>query len=277
MIYAPNVKRHPVELRLVRKERVIVQGKFRQVQLRLLGKERHMKLSKAKLIKMVKTRLEDLGYTEFKESTGGSQGFFVKYLGNGFYLTLGLTIHRYYDSAFTGDFYLSKTTRWAAVWGDIPRESFQRPSFLLTDAERSVYLEDEINVKGARDIWWDGSNEDSVLDFLRVIEVTEPRFVNQPGLFQIIEQSQGVKTLADYSEAVRRKVALNDIGGSFSFLPTKEVDMIPIVWFKAAEKVLIERKGVLNANTVRLLAADAYRQNRIVENQHQGTTKYQGI
>lgn len=136
-----------------------------------------MKLSKAKLIKMVKASLEDLGYTEFKESTGGSQGLFVKDLGRGFYLTLGLTIHRYYDSAFTGDFYLSKTTRFASLWGDIPRESYERPSFLLTDEERSVYLEDEINVKAARDIWWDGSDENSVLDFLRVIEVTEPRFV----------------------------------------------------------------------------------------------------
>ena len=53
-----------------------------------------MKLSKAKLIKMVKARMEDLGYTEFKESTGGSQGLFVKDLGGSFYLTLGLTIHR---------------------------------------------------------------------------------------------------------------------------------------------------------------------------------------
>lgn len=56
---------------------------------------------------------------------------------------------------------------------------------------------------------------------------------------------------------------MNDTSGSFSFQPAKEVDKIPLVWFKAAEKVLIERKGILNANGVRWLAADAYRQNQL--------------
>lgn len=222
-----------------------------------------MKLSKTKLIKLVKPSLEKLGFTEFKETTEGSQGFFAKKLKNDFYLVLGLIIHRYYDSAFTGSFYLSKTTRWASVWGDIPNESYKRLGHLLADAERSIYPEDEINVKGAYDIWWDGNNEKSVLDFLRVVELTEPRFINQVGLIEKINQSKEVNLLSDYSEKVKEIVATNQADGTYSFLPAKEVDEIPIIWFKASEKVLKESKGILNANTVKLLAADAYRQKQL--------------
>lgn len=222
-----------------------------------------MKLSKAKLIKLVKPKLESLGFTEFKETTEGSQGFFVKKMDNGFYLTFGLIIHRYYDSAFTGAFYISKTTRWASVWGDIPNESYKRPSYLLTDVERSIYPDDEINVKGAYDIWWDGSDEKSVLDFIRVIKLTEPRFINQPELIGKITQSKEVKTLSLYAEKVKEIVSKNQMDGTFTYLPAKEIDDIPMVWFRASEKVLKENKGILNKNTVKLLASDAYRQYKL--------------
>jgi hypothetical protein len=222
-----------------------------------------MKLSKSKLIKLVKPSLEKLGFTEFKDNKGGWQGLFCKKLENGLYLTLGLTIHRYYDSAFTADYYLSKTTIIGATWEDIPNESYKRPSFLLTDVERSIYPEDEINVKGAYDIWWDGNDEKSVLDFLRVIELTEPRFTNQTDLTQKINQSKEVNILSNYSEEVKNIVATNQADGTYSFLPAKEIDEIPIIWFKASEKVLKEHKEILNAHTVARLAADAYRQKQL--------------
>jgi hypothetical protein len=222
-----------------------------------------MKLSKAKLIKFVKPELLKLGYTEFKETTEGSQGFFAKRLEGGFYLTLGLIIHRYYQSAFTGAFYFSKTTRWASVWGDIPNDSYKRPGYLLTDEERSIYPEDEMNTKGTYDIWWDGSDEKSVLDFLRVVKLTEPRLINQPDLIESIKQSKEVNILSNYSEMVKSIVANNQTEGEYSFLPVKELDGIPMIWFKASEKVLRGNKGILNSNTVKLLAADAYRQNQL--------------
>jgi hypothetical protein len=222
-----------------------------------------MKLSKAKLVKLVKPHLNQLGYIDFKDSLSGYQGLFSKKIGNDFYLTLGLIIHRYYDSAFTAEFYLSKTTRIASIWDDIPKESLERPSFLLTDVERSIYPEDEINVKGAYDIWWDGNDEKSVLDFLRVIELTEPRFINQTDLREKINQSKEVNILSNYSEQVKNVVAINQTDGAYAFLPVKEIDEIPIIWFKASEKVLKESKGILNANTVKLLGADAYRQKQL--------------
>ena len=222
-----------------------------------------MKLSKAKLVKLVKPHLNQLGYIDFKDSLSGYQGFFSKKIGNDFYLTLGLIIHRNFYSAFTAEFYFSKTTRIASIWGDIPKESLERPSFLLTDVERSIYPEDKINVKGGYDIWWDGNDEKSVLDFLRVIELTEPRFINQTNLIEKISQSKEVDILSNYSEQVKNVVATNQTDGIYAFLPAKEIDEIPFIWFKASEKVLKESKGILNVNTVKLLAADAYRQKQL--------------
>lgn len=217
-----------------------------------------MKLTKSKLIKLVKPGLKKLGFIEFKSKDW--QGLFSKKLENGLYLTLGFTIHRYYESAFTSDYYLSKNTLIGVIWGDIPNGIYKRPSFLLTDAERSIYYEDEINIKGSYDIWWDANNEKSILDFLHVIKLTEPRFVNQYDLIDKINQSKDINILYNYSKKVKDIVATNQVGGIYSFLPSKEVDEIPIIWFKAAEKVLKEEKEIINIHTVRRLAADSYRQ-----------------
>lgn len=222
-----------------------------------------MKLTKAKLIKFIKPGIEKLGFTEFKDTISGYHGIFLKRLKNGFYLTLGLTIHRYYDSMFTGDYYLSKTTRVASIWGDIPIESEERPGFLLTDEERAIYPEDEINVKGSYDIWWNGNDEKAITDFLKVIEITEPRFINQPELINKIEKSKEVQKMKIQADKVIQSVASNQVGTNFNFLPNKEVDNIPMIWFKAAESVLLNSGGILNANTVKLLATDAYRQNTL--------------
>lgn len=230
-----------------------------------LRRKTNMKLSKAKLIKQVKPHLERLGFTEFKDTIEGTQGLFIKKINEFYYLSLGLSIHRYYDTAFTGDYYLSKTTRWGAVWGDIPDKSYERPSFLLTQDERSIYPTDEINVKGSYDIWWDGSDEQSVLDFLRVIELTESRFVNQIELINQIEHSQDVKTLSEYANKVKDTVWFINLKDSYSFLPSKEIDDIPMSWFMASEVLLKKNNGILNSNTVKQLAGDAFRQYKLTQ------------
>ena len=145
-----------------------------------------MKLSKVKLIKLLKPGIEKLGFIEFKDSITGAQGLFCKKIKSDFYLTLALSIHRYYDSAFVGEFTFSRCTIPYLSWGDIPKEMNIRLGHLLTDEERSIYIEDEINVKEAYDIWWDGKDENAILDFLRVIELTEPRFINQNDLMEKI-------------------------------------------------------------------------------------------
>ena len=219
-----------------------------------------MKLSKAKLIKLVKPKLLNLGYTEFKSTKDGAQGFFCKKLNHEFYLTLGLTIHRFYDSYFTGDFYLSTNTVFAAQWGDIPSEIYNRPSFLLTDEERTAFYDDYFNTNNAKDIWFDAMCNESMALFFRMIELVEPRFTNQPELLNKIKQSQTIKTLSLYAEKVKQEISKNKTDGEYAFLPSKEVDDIPMLWFKAAEKVLKDNKGILDTYAVIGLASDAYRQ-----------------
>jgi hypothetical protein len=96
-----------------------------------------------------------------------------------------------------------------------------------------------------------------------VIEIAEPRFIDQPNLMKKIKQSQDIKTLSLYSERVKVAVSKNPIYGELNFIPAKEVDEIPMDWFKASEMVLKESKEILNAHTVKRLAADAYRQYKL--------------
>jgi len=225
-----------------------------------------MKLTRKKLINTVKSNLEKLGFKEFKVSKGDWQGFFCKKLQNGLYLTIGLTIHRYYESAYTADYYLSKTTTIGAIWGDIPKKAYERPSFLLNEDERRLFQKGNVNSINSKDIWFDGNDADSVLDFLRVIEITEPRIINDTELIENLNLSKDVTTLANYSKSVKELVLNDEIEGTYSFIPMKEIDDIPILWFKASEKVLRENKETINAHTVNRLAADAYRQS-ILDNQ----------
>jgi len=223
-----------------------------------------MKLTKAKLIKSVKPKIESMGFTEFKDTIEASQGLFVKVLANGLYLVLGLTISRFYDSMFTGNYYLSKTTRIGSTWGDIPKESYERVSAFLTKDERGKFLDEKY--KEGIDGWWDGSNQDNIDNFLKVIELTQQRFIIQPELLKKIEESKEILELSLLAEMVKQIVSSNQVSAKFDFQPEKEIDGIPFIWFKAAEIALKNRGGILNKNTVKFLAADAWRQSKLNKN-----------
>ncbi|MCT1532164.1 hypothetical protein ACS126_08175 [Sphingobacterium lactis] len=222
-----------------------------------------MKLSKSRLIKLLKPSLEALGYKEFKDSILGCQGCFCKKVENDYYLTLGMIIHRYYDYAFTGEFYLSKTTRWSTVWGDIPKKSFERPGYFLTQEELASYKEDLVNVSGNPDIWWNGGDEQSVIKFLDTIKLTEVRFLRQPNLIKEISQSKIVEKMYLYGKETERLVRKGKLEEVFKFVPSKEKDDIPVEWFKASEIVLRRNNAILNSRTVALLAADAFKRHHL--------------
>lgn len=220
-----------------------------------------MKLTKAKLLNSVREGISDLGFCEFKDSITGAQGLFAKIIASEYYLTLGLTISRYYDSMFTADYYFSKTTRWGSVWGDIPAESFDRVGSLLTKTERRIYLDEQYNKEGVIDTWWDGQDKNEIFKFISVVRITETRFVDQPLLVEKINSSSSLKKLIEYSNLVITKVLSGKIhSDNYQFIPQKEIDDIPVDWFKAAEMVLIEQNGIINVNTVKLLGADSFRQ-----------------
>ncbi len=219
-----------------------------------------MKLTKQKLISFLKPALTNMGYSEFKDSSTGSQGLYVKKI-NGMYLCLGTIISRYEDAQFSASFYLSKTTRWGSIWDDIPRNSYQRISFFLKEGERELLLNEDDH-KGF-DAWWDASDESNISNFLKVVEITESRFINQNTLIDEINRSKEVIRLSNLVKDTIAAIKSGKIGNNFDFLPNKEIDEVPMIWFKAAELTLKKNQEVLNKNLVKLLATDSWRQFKL--------------
>lgn len=214
-----------------------------------------MKLTKAKLIKALKSEMENLGYCWFKDSISGAQGLFGKKVENSLYLTIGLNIHRYYDDAFTADLYLSKTTNIYCTWGDIPKDSIERPGFLMNDKELARY---KIGNNLIKDIWW--SCEKTLDDFLLSIHLSELRMSHNDDLIRRIKSSKDVAILCKISSKIKKNINnIPDIG--YSFVPEKEIDNIPINWFKATEWTLREMRENINLKIVNFHASDAYRQS----------------
>lgn len=220
------------------------------------------KLSQTKLVKSTRNNLLELGFQELKDTISGASGLFAKHLHDDFFLTLGLTISNYYDSRFTASFYLSKTIRWSSVWDDIPLESYRRIGRFLSVDERKNLLDMSFNLEKEGDAWWDGSDELQIANFLKTVAITEGRFLGQENIFDKIESSSEVKLLHRYSSGVIALVSQNKLPLEYhyKYMPNRIIDDIPLEWFKAAELVLLENKGILNVDTVKLLASDAWHQ-----------------
>ncbi|MBR6122196.1 hypothetical protein IKQ19_01025 [Candidatus Saccharibacteria bacterium] len=216
-----------------------------------------MKLTSAKLISKLKRLLQSLGFTYFKET--GVTGTFKMKVDGGLYLTLSLTIDRWYDSMFTGEYSLSLTTRWGYTIGDIPRDSYKRISYVLSDEERTRYSKDENpNVK---DLRWDGMDDTDVNSFLEVVELTYKRFSSDSDLVKRIRQSYDAKMLAKLSQETIDCVNKGNFAQDLECQPNKEIDFIPFEWFKAAETVLKQNGSTLHEAGVIQLASDAYRRS----------------
>ena len=216
-----------------------------------------MKLTQVKLISKLKRRLQSMGFMYFKET--GVTGTFKMKVDDNLYLTLSLTIDRWYDSMFTGEYSLSLTTRWGYTIGDIPRNSYKRISYVLTDEERARYSKEEIpNVK---DLWWDGMDEADVNRFLEIVELTYKRFSSDSDLVKRIHQSNDAKMLAKLSQETIDCVNKGNFAQDLECQPDKEIDFIPFEWFKAAETVLRQNGSTLHEMGVIVLASDAYRRS----------------
>jgi hypothetical protein len=218
-----------------------------------------MKLTKKKLLATVGTDLIELGYKKFEDGFFGSDGLFIKKVSDGLLLSLGLTISRHYESKFTGSYYLSKTTRWGSIWGDMPKESYRRVGFFISDDEKKSLFDETDRVAGIKDAWWDASNEESVGRFLSAVKLSESRFLSQQELVRNVDSSVEGNMLIEEASTVQSIIEAGvNTGYDFQYTPAKTIKDIPIEWFKAAELAIIKNGSILNANTVKLLAADAW-------------------
>jgi len=192
--------------------------------------------------------MENLGFQWFKDSISGAEGLYVKKINKTLYLTVGMTIHRYYDDAFTADLYLSKNTTIYCTWNDIPNDCIKRPNELLQESDGVI------NYKKS---WW--SSEDSINDFLLAIHLSEQRMCKDEELIKRINNSKEVANLCNISSLIKMNIDnLPDM--SFSFIPPKEIDNIPFDWFKSTELTLHNLGMDITPKNVKFYASDAYRQ-----------------
>lgn len=221
-----------------------------------------MKLNKRTLNKLVGPPLIARGFTEFKDSICGTSGLFVKQVDNGLYLSLGLNIHRFYDSMFTCDLYLSRTTRIYSCWGDIPSACCTRLGQLLNSDELLKFSSDNECV---RDLWWDASNGNEICRFFEVLDIAIARHIANDLLIASLQKSEDLTKLCKQASSVIEMIRCGSLDSQYSyhFIPDREIDGIPMEWFCAAEIVLRKDKITETkylSNLVKQLAADAYRQ-----------------
>ena len=77
-----------------------------------------------------------------------------------------------------------------------------------------------------------------------------------------IRNSLDVCKISNRSRKIKHIVLHNtgDICGNYSYLPFKEIDDIPIIWFKATERVLLDSNEQINPQIVRMYAVESYHQ-----------------
>ena len=228
-----------------------------------------MKLNKNKLLKFIRNAMSNLGYVEFDDSMISDANLFVKPEGD-LFLTIGFTIHRCYDDAFTCSYYLSRTTNWADCWGDIPHMmTYVRPGKLMSPEERMNITVDE-NCKNnplITDMWWNAFDHEGNYDneslesFIAAIRLTENRVDMQPEVIEKIYASTLLETIYnDVNSTIELSIS-EDYGNDYAYIPKREVKGVPMKWFKAAEVVLRSRLAPkdITAYAVKFLAADAFR------------------
>jgi hypothetical protein len=171
-----------------------------------------MKLNKRILNKLVGPPLIARGFTEFKDTICGTSGLFVKRVDNGLYLSLGMNIHRFYDSMFTCDLYLSGTTRIYSCWGDIPSACCTRPGQLLNSDELLKFTSDN---DGDRDLWWDASNGNEINSFFEVLDIAIARHIANDLLIASLQKSDDLTKLCKQVSSVPLNFKINSIGITF--------------------------------------------------------------
>lgn len=188
------------------------------------------KLTKAILNKKVHNALLDMGHIEIFDSGWNLYG---KYLGDGWYLILNLTIHRFYDDQFTTDINLSKHAGQNDFAYDAPMACFSR-------------LEDYL--KPRRDQWWQGLEEDSLNDFLSTLKEVEPIIINsKQALAPIVENSERVSTIVKVNKGVFEKYV--DLFGSpshsYNHFNLRKPIRTPDEWFIAAKQYFNDKESFI--------------------------------
>lgn len=215
-----------------------------------------MKLNQ--LVKIVKPALLELGFTYFPHKISWSGGVFCKKEPNDMFLTIGITMDRFYDCSFTFDLYYSTNTNIGSTYGDIPFGCYTRPGRLLTNEIRhKLTLPDE-----PEGLWWDSWDEGNLQIIKKALFFSEERLLGNTTLLDKVKKSADTKELLDQALDITQKVKniKDDNTTKYKFVPSKITNGIPVDWFKAAEIICNEyNHGDINRFYVNTAVSDAYR------------------
>lgn len=186
------------------------------------------KLTKAKLYKKIHKPFLEMGYLEFA-CKNLWYGIYVKNVAEGWYLTVGPVIHRFYDDLFTTDMWLSKNT--LINRANMPWDSSFRPENIL------------------KCDWWEGLPQESVDDFLtKFRNICEPKVISQISVIaEILEANKYVSEVAQLNTGVYNKYVelFGDPSESFDNFNLQKPIKTPDSWYMASEKYF-EKNGSQN-------------------------------
>lgn len=220
-----------------------------------------MKVTRKQLFKkLIPFFEEEMGYTYFKETILAEGGIFVKKIDDKVYVCIGIDTSNLFVNSFTCNYYMGQSLTYALLYEGI-RDAYMRPCQLLSKEELNKY---QSNGVLSELYWWYSDDDNSVESFKEAVCLTEPRFVNNFELRERIVANESAKY--DYELTVKiRKLVKNGVPDfKTQFVPEKEKDGIPLIWFTAAEYIEKDEKDFCK-NAVFMLAADAYRQYRLDE------------
>ena len=147
------------------------------------------------------------------------------------------------------------------MWDDIPPSSYRRISTLLSEDERFLFLTEEYCKPGMVDGWWNLDDTASVANFRNIVDLTEPRFLNQDRLFESIDESIEIRRLDELSENVVIKIVQDK--GDVNKLLKVQKNKIGAEWVGIAEAVLSAANENITDQLVKRLASDAWRKTLI--------------
>ena len=213
-----------------------------------------MKVTRKQLFKKLVPFFEGMGYTYFKDTISPASGLFAKKIDEKIYVCIGIDTSNLYENAFDCNYYMGQSLTYALLYEGI-RDAYLRSWRLFSEGELNKYRS-----IGAfsEDFWWHSDDVNSIETFKDAVRLTEPRFINNSDLRKRVVANEEAKHQQDLTTKVRMLVKNGVPDIKTQFIPEKEKDGIPLIWFAAAEYVQKDEK-YFNKHTVFRLTADAYR------------------
>lgn len=215
-----------------------------------------MKVTRKQLFKkLIPFFEEEMGYTYFKDTISAASGLFAKKIDNEIYLSIGITTSNLFENSFTCDYFMAQSLRYACLFNGI-EDAFLAPVQLLSEEELNKYRNNGVL---SELYWWYSDDTNSIESFKESVRITEPRLLNNYELRERVAINENAKHQHDLTTKVRKLAQSGVPDFKTQFVPEKEKDDIPLIWFIAAEYVQKDEE-YFNKNLIFSLAADAYRQ-----------------